>query len=150
MLHQGEVGRAGQVPWCDDGGLGDVTDGADACNLISGNVTGSVVQAGAIGHLTLSPERHEPLPVPRQLPAGLRDFTDRDDHLAALNALLPSQEAAGGTAVVDGTGGGGKTTLAVQWAYRVQELFPDGTLFVNLRRYGPSVPCNRASCWPRS
>ncbi len=120
-----------------------MTDGAGVRNTISGSVTGSVVQAGTIGHLTFSPVRHEPLPVPRQLPAGLRDFTGRDDQLAELDSLLPGQEEAVGAAVVavvDGTGGGGKTTLAVQWAHRVQGGFPDGTLFVNLRGYGPSAP----------
>ncbi|MFC6088830.1 tetratricopeptide repeat protein [Saccharothrix lopnurensis] len=38
---------------------------------------------------------------------------------------------------VDGTGGVGKTALAVHWARRVERHFPDGTLFVNLRGYGP-------------
>ncbi|WP_051173887.1 tetratricopeptide repeat protein [Amycolatopsis orientalis] len=120
-----------------------MTDGAGVRNTISGSVIGSVVQAGTIGHLTLSPERRESLPVPRQLPAGLRDFTGRDAQLAALDALLPSREDAGGAAVVAvlaGTGGGGKTTLVVQWAHRVQDVFPDGTLFVNLRGFGPSAP----------
>ncbi|MER5769359.1 BTAD domain-containing putative transcriptional regulator [Streptomyces sp. NPDC001985] len=82
-------------------------------------------------------------PVPRQLPQTIRDFTGRADHLAALDALLP---AAGGQAVVisalDGSGGVGKTTLAVHWAHRVQDRFPDGTLHTNLRGYGPGRPAS--------
>ncbi|GAA2497300.1 BTAD domain-containing putative transcriptional regulator [Streptomyces gobitricini] len=82
-------------------------------------------------------------PVPRQLPQTIRDFTGRADHLAALDALLPP---AGGQAVVisalDGSGGVGKTTLAVHWAHRVQDRFPDGTLHTNLRGYGPGKSAN--------
>ncbi|MFD5000733.1 AfsR/SARP family transcriptional regulator [Streptomyces buecherae] len=79
--------------------------------------------------------------VPRELPQAIRDFTGRADHVAALDALLPP---AGGQAVVisalDGSGGVGKTTLAVHWAHRVQDRFPDGTLHTNLRGYGPGKP----------
>ncbi|MFD0206231.1 MULTISPECIES: AfsR/SARP family transcriptional regulator [Saccharothrix] len=82
-------------------------------------------------------------PVPRQLPQSIRDFTGRADHLAALDALMPP---AGGRAVVisalDGSGGVGKTTLAVHWAHRVQDGFPDGTLHSNLRGYGPGKPAS--------
>ncbi|WP_103355803.1 hypothetical protein [Amycolatopsis sp. CA-128772] len=41
---------------------------------------------------------------------------------------------------VDGTGGVGKTMLALHWARRVEQQFPDGSLFVNLRGYGPGDP----------
>lgn len=82
--------------------------------------------------------------VPRQLPAAIRDFTGRVEHLAELDALLPSASA--GQAVVisalDGSGGVGKSTLAVHWAHRVQHLFPDGTLHTNLRGYGPGEPAS--------
>jgi tetratricopeptide (TPR) repeat protein len=120
-----------------------VADRQSVGNAISGSVTGSVIQAGTIGQVVLSPPRHEALPVPRQLPPGLRDFTGRDEHLAALDVFLPDAGHSGGVVavvVVDGTGGGGKTTLVVVWAHRVQDRFPDGTLFINLRGYGPSAP----------
>ncbi|MBN6034212.1 tetratricopeptide repeat protein [Amycolatopsis sp. 195334CR] len=120
-----------------------MTDSQNVGNAISGTVAGSVVQAGSIQQVVLSPARQEALPVPRQLPAGLRDFVGREEQLAALDALLQTSESAGGAAVVavvEGTGGGGKTTVVVQWAHRVQAEFPDGTLFVNLRGYGPSAP----------
>ncbi|MEV7085202.1 BTAD domain-containing putative transcriptional regulator [Streptomyces sp. NPDC093085] len=87
------------------------------------------------------PRAAVPQPVPRQLPQAIRDFTGRADHLATLDALLPP---AGDRAVVisalDGSGGVGKTTLAVHWAHRVQNRFPDGTLHTDLRGYGPGTP----------
>ncbi|MGC7102803.1 hypothetical protein ACPZ19_49745 [Amycolatopsis lurida] len=54
--------------------------------------------------------------------------------------LSNSATAHGTVAVLDGTGGVGKTSLVSHWAHRVQDQFPDGTLFVNLRGYGPSAP----------
>jgi DNA-binding SARP family transcriptional activator len=77
---------------------------------------------------------------PAQLPAAVAAFAGRDSELARLDAVLA---AAGGqpTAVVisavSGTAGVGKTALAVQWAHRVRERFPDGQLYVNLRGFDP-------------
>ncbi|WP_037306093.1 tetratricopeptide repeat protein [Amycolatopsis orientalis] len=85
--------------------------------------------------------------VPRQLPGSVRDFTGRAEHLAALDALIPPEpgqydERPRSVVItaVDGAGGMGKTTLALHWAHRIQDRFPDGTLHVNLRGYGPGTP----------
>jgi tetratricopeptide (TPR) repeat protein len=43
-------------------------------------------------------------------------------------------------AAVSGTAGVGKTALVVRWAHRVQDAFPDGQLYVNLRGYDPGQP----------
>jgi transcriptional regulator with XRE-family HTH domain/tetratricopeptide (TPR) repeat protein len=80
-------------------------------------------------------------PVPRQLPAAVADFTGRAAELAALTRL-PDDAVAGaaGTVVVSaisGTAGVGKTALAVYWAHRVADQFPDGQLYVNLRGFDP-------------
>ncbi|GAB3707865.1 ATP-binding protein [Nocardiopsis oceani] len=40
-------------------------------------------------------------------------------------------------ALVVGTAGVGKTSLAVRWAHRIKNHFPDGQLYVNLRGYDP-------------
>ena len=86
-----------------------------------------------------------PVPVPRELPAGVDGFTGREAELAELDWMLPV--AAGGgpdqlagpvvISAVAGTAGVGKTALAVRWAHRVAGQFPDGQLYVNLRGYDP-------------
>jgi DNA-binding SARP family transcriptional activator len=79
--------------------------------------------------------------VPAQLPADTPVFSGRAAELARLAGLLPADRAAGLTTVVisaiSGTAGVGKTTLAVHWAHRVAERFPDGQLYLNLRGYDP-------------
>jgi tetratricopeptide (TPR) repeat protein len=127
-----------------DGDTDLVGDEAAVGNLISGAVNGVVVQAGSIRQVVLpSQAPPEPLPVPRQLPAAVRDFTGRTDQLAALDTLLSDREEMA-VGVVDGLGGIGKTSLVVRWAHRVEDRFPDGTLFANLRGYGPSAPVDAA------
>ncbi len=84
------------------------------------------------------PARALPI-VPRQLPAGVRHFVGREPELTQLDALL-SQEVPGGTVVItaiSGTGGIGKTALALRWGHQVVAQFPDGQLYVNLRGYDP-------------
>jgi transcriptional regulator with XRE-family HTH domain len=98
------------------------------------------------GRLLAAPE--DAVPVPRQLPAAIRDFTGRAADLLALDALLPTDTtgfAIGqpGTVVIsaiDGAAGIGKTTLAIYWGHRMRHRFPDGTLYANLRGYGPGQP----------
>lgn len=79
-------------------------------------------------------------PVPAQLPADLHGFAGRGAQLAHLDALA-GEALAAPTAVVisaiSGTAGVGKTALAVHWAHRVTDRFPDGQLYVNLRGFDP-------------
>jgi DNA-binding SARP family transcriptional activator/tetratricopeptide (TPR) repeat protein len=81
--------------------------------------------------------------VPRQLPPAGPHFVGRAAELKALSGLLDrgSLDAAHvvATAVIGGTAGVGKTTLAVHWAHQVADRFPDGQLYVNLRGFGPAA-----------
>ncbi|WP_433120159.1 NB-ARC domain-containing protein [Micromonospora sp. CA-246542] len=82
------------------------------------------------------------LPVPRQLPPALPGFVGRTAQLAQLDAACASPDAAddgglapAGVVTLSGTAGVGKTTLAVHWAHRVADRFPDGQLYVDLRGF---------------
>lgn len=81
------------------------------------------------------------VPVPRQLPARPRLFTGRGRELAQLTATLNGSGEPGGTMVISaigGTGGIGKTWLALHWAHENLDRFPDGQLHVNLRGFDPA------------
>ncbi|WP_189275553.1 AfsR/SARP family transcriptional regulator [Streptomyces atratus] len=85
---------------------------------------------------------HAPTTHPRQLPAPPPLLAGRDSELVCLDKLLaPQGEPHGGTvliAVICGTGGVGKTSLALRWAHGWQERFPDGQLFADLQGFTPS------------
>ncbi len=89
--------------------------------------------------------------VPRQLPAEAFGFSGRAGPLEELDALL--SHGAPGRAVVisavSGTAGVGKTTLAVRWAHRVADRFPDGQLYVDLRGYDEDSPIPAADALAR-
>ncbi|WP_165436385.1 BTAD domain-containing putative transcriptional regulator [Amycolatopsis suaedae] len=76
-------------------------------------------------------------PVPAQLPAAVSGFVGRQDSLGTLDALLGGAVS---LAVISGTPGVGKTSLAVQWAQHVRGRFPDGQLYVNLRGNASGQP----------
>ncbi|MEJ3745620.1 BTAD domain-containing putative transcriptional regulator [Actinomycetes bacterium KLBMP 9797] len=82
---------------------------------------------------------------PAQLPPDLTAFTGRDREMRRLDELAaPARSGAGGAGqptivVIDGTAGIGKTTLAVHWAHRVADRFPDGQLYLNLRGFDPTA-----------
>lgn len=80
---------------------------------------------------------------PMQLPAEIAAFTGRTGYLARLDALLPAGGAQSRSVVISaivGTSGVGKTALAVHWAHRVRDRFPDGQLYVNLRGHAAGPP----------
>ncbi|MEU6356209.1 BTAD domain-containing putative transcriptional regulator [Streptomyces sp. NPDC047072] len=80
---------------------------------------------------------------PSQLPADLALFTGRRYELDCAETQLGMHEAtasassAAPVAVLDGMAGAGKTTLAVHFAHRIADRYPDGSLYVNLRGYDP-------------
>jgi transcriptional regulator with XRE-family HTH domain len=78
--------------------------------------------------------------IPRQLPGSVPDFIGRAAELEQLTGLPRKARAddAAVVCVVSGMAGVGKTALAVHWAHRVAERFPDGQLYANLRGFDPS------------
>jgi DNA-binding SARP family transcriptional activator/Tfp pilus assembly protein PilF len=86
----------------------------------------------------------EPRPapaVPMQLRTGVNGFAGRANELAQLDAVLDAvgrQSTAVVISAVSGTAGVGKTALALHWAHRVRDRFPDGQLYVNLRGFDQS------------
>jgi DNA-binding SARP family transcriptional activator/tetratricopeptide (TPR) repeat protein len=103
--------------------------------------------------LTAAPElradgaRTSAAPVPRQLPAPPAVFTGRADELAALDAALVREEHGGrpvAISAVGGSGGIGKTSLALRWSHRNLDRFPDGQLYVNLRGFDDGEPVSPA------
>ena len=96
---------------------------------------------------------HAPVPSPAQLPPEVAGFAGRTAELHWLHGLLPGfadgqaaaapPEGAGDhagslVALITGTAGVGKTTLAIRFARQAASRFPDGQLYVNLRGFDPA------------
>jgi hypothetical protein len=64
----------------------------------------------------------------------MRQFAGRRDELRHLDQALERSSVA----VITGTAGTGKTTLAVHWAARRVSRFPNGQLHADLRGFGPA------------
>jgi DNA-binding SARP family transcriptional activator/tetratricopeptide (TPR) repeat protein len=92
-----------------------------------------------------SPASAEPAPSPAQLPSEPASFIGRTAELDWLHALLPGASPkrgkgpqASSVALITGTAGVGKSTLAIRFARQAGPLFPDGQLYVNLRGFDPA------------
>lgn len=82
-------------------------------------------------------------PVPRELPPDPAGFIGRDVECAELDKALRLAQASAAAPVVatiSGPAGIGKTELAVHWAHRVADEFPDGCLYADLRGFSPGEP----------
>lgn len=113
-------------------------------NTLSRSTESGVVQARDIGgDVHFHTLESAAVVRPAQLPGDLRGFINRTGELGLLDALLEegtsSAEGRGvlRIALVVGTAGVGKTSLAVHWAHHVKNHFPDGQLYVNLHGYDP-------------
>ncbi|SCL31869.1 NB-ARC domain-containing protein [Micromonospora rhizosphaerae] len=84
--------------------------------------------------------------VPAQLPLDVHGFAGRDTELCQLDAILTAAGEEPTTVAIlalTGTAGVGKTALAMHWAHRVANRFPDGQLYVNLRGFDANSPATR-------
>ncbi|MFD9701361.1 NB-ARC domain-containing protein [Lentzea sp. NPDC059081] len=110
-------------------------------NEVSHNSGGTVVQAGTVHggvhvHQTWLPG------TPRQLPPSPAHFTGREPESAVIMAVLAqdADRSGPGLAVVTGTGGVGKTALALHVLHAVNRRFPDGQLYADMSAHGPYGP----------
>lgn len=108
-------------------------------SLVNSN-TGEILQmrdvdGGIHFHYGSGSRGHRPL----QLPRGVRGFVNRISELATLDELLVDEENLV-VYVISGTAGVGKTSLALHWAHRTRDEFPDGQLYIDLRGYDPGLP----------
>jgi DNA-binding SARP family transcriptional activator/tetratricopeptide (TPR) repeat protein len=89
------------------------------------------------------PPTSAPVAIPAQLPHTAATFVGRDSELSRLDELLPAVPAGAAPlliAAIAGTAGIGKTSLALHWAHRIKDRFPDGQLYFNLRGFDPHAP----------
>jgi DNA-binding SARP family transcriptional activator len=92
------------------------------------------------------PQRHEvprpPVGVPHQLPAAPRHFIGREAELRVLTELVNEMSPAGSSPVVSvlcGPPGIGKTALALHFAHKIADRFPDGQLYIDLGGFSPAT-----------
>jgi tetratricopeptide (TPR) repeat protein len=121
---------------------GPSNPGADGVSSWLSGTARDVVQARDItGGIHIHPaDASSAVPRPRQLPAAASVFVGREREFALLRGWALAETVAKGMLLIAGTAGVGKTSLAVGFAHRVREKFPDGQLFVNLRGYDPGSP----------
>jgi tetratricopeptide (TPR) repeat protein len=127
------LGEDGHEPEPPSGGAGSSMSGQAKdvvqAHTVSGGVHFHAAPAGSSGA------------APRQLPADVRGFVNREADLEQVDRILTERlEGVPGVVLIAGTAGVGKTSLAVRWAHRVKDRFPDGQLYINLRGYDPGAP----------
>ncbi|MEU6713544.1 BTAD domain-containing putative transcriptional regulator [Nonomuraea sp. NPDC046802] len=86
-----------------------------------------MLEEGSAAEITM-----QAAPVPRQLPPASGRFVGRAAELRRLDADRVT--------LVVGPAGVGKTALAVHWAHRASERFPDGQLFLDMRGFDQREP----------
>ena len=137
-------------------GAGPVPANTVPANTVPANTVPATTGPAGTAQATTGqpPAAEHAVTVPRQLPTRVPHFAGRAGELALLDGVLDeeaSSSAVGATGVVisaiGGTAGVGKTALALHWAHRVAQRFPDGQLYANLRGFdtgneGPADPAD--------
>lgn len=106
-------------------------------NEISGTVHGPAIQAQFINQLIVAPGP-PPTGIPAQLPVAPSVFVGRDPVVRQIETALVDRATTGAgpdVVVIGGTGGIGKTALALRCGHAVRQRFPDGQVYVNLRGF---------------
>ena len=111
---------------------------------LAGGPPGGAAQPAGTAVVPGAPVRTEPatgVPTGMRLPPDKAFFTGRTVSLGKLD-LLVSQAEMPRAVLIQGMAGVGKTTLAVHWAHRVADRFPDGVIFTDLRgtTHAPATP----------
>nr|WP_253268183.1 BTAD domain-containing putative transcriptional regulator [Streptomyces asoensis] len=104
---------------------------------VSGLVT--PVEGGGLGRMNDAPAGRGVVGFvrPAQLPSALPSFVGR---VAESDWLERAAGSAAGIVLVGGMAGIGKSTLALHWAHRATDRFPDGQLYMALRGSDPARP----------
>ncbi|MBO0802967.1 MAG: cytochrome C [Nocardiopsaceae bacterium] len=133
-------------------------DAGQARNEMDARIGGDVVQARDVsGGVHFHADHGDP-PGPRvplrQLPADVRLFVNRQPELRALTRLAGSTGAGprarpATVVVIVGSAGVGKTALALHWAHRIRDRFPDGELYANLRGFDEGLPASAGAVLDR-
>ncbi|WP_329274300.1 AfsR/SARP family transcriptional regulator [Streptomyces sp. NBC_00691] len=124
----------------------DSSSGRSAC----GDRDGHAGRAGRPGDPAGSdrtglPDRARPRRRRNELPGDIACLVGREEELALLTTPVPPDAVC--VMTVDGTAGVGKTALVVRAAWTLEDVHPDGCLFVDLHAYGAAheeVPPQRA------
>ncbi|WP_327317640.1 AfsR/SARP family transcriptional regulator [Streptomyces sp. NBC_01235] len=119
--------------------------GSTGSGIGGGGLAGRGVSGGAPGPAAQRSAPPAERPVPRQLPPTPRRFVGRGRELDRLDSCLRAAEP---LALIVGPAGVGKSALALNWAHRVADRFPDGQLFLDMRGFDNAEPMTPEEALP--
>lgn len=112
--------------------------GAMVTQVLGGNVD-KIVNIAHAEVVNIYQQQPLSIPVPRQLPADLRDFSDRKKVVVQIKGRLVRAGDSTEIVAISGPGGVGKTSLAIHSASLVRKQFTNGQLYVDLQGQSKSA-----------